>query len=272
MDHKTTSKPTPNPSISLMYFFILTTVYIFMKMNTTSDTEKKLYVFIYLLFLVIGQFFINLTLTESVCGIRQWQTALNVTSIPWILIFGVLNMFLYLFPDWKKPFSNTFGYGIAKMMGVNDFLDEILLPPFAENAQLDANTKAIAQSLEHIYSDRSILINEITDPATFWEKMKKTFKPGVYESKNINDSIANKFVQLKRFLNAKDYTSEYIWYMLSGALVTSVSYNYLVNMTCSRSLKEMTARKEKYDRDELASQEKKQQRDAANSKVYTTTS
>jgi len=37
----------------------------------------------------------------------------------------------------------------------------------------------------------------------------------------------------------KDTVSEYIWYILTGGLVTSVSYNYMVNSECVKSVKEL---------------------------------
>ena len=60
-----------------------------------------------------------------------------------------------LFPGWLIPFSNTFGYGIAKLGGLNNLLNKILKPQDATgNPKL---TKALAD----IYTDRSLLINEI---------------------------------------------------------------------------------------------------------------
>jgi len=259
---------TPNPSVSLLWFFMSTVLYFFMKMNTTSSLEKKIYLFVYILVLIVGQFFINLSLTQTICGVYQWQTALNVTSIPWIFIFGVLNMFLYLFPEWLGPFSNTFGYGLVRMMGINDLLDEILIPPFESTPNMDPAQKVMSQTLEHIYSDRSLLVNEITDVNTFWEKMKNLFKAGVYESKNSTDERQNKLYTLTYYVNVKNYMSEFIWYSLSGALVTSVSYNYLVNMSCARSVTQMTQQQKEYQARRKAENEK-QNASAKNDRVYT---
>lgn len=252
----TTGDATPSPSISLLWFFMATALYFILKMNTTSDLEKRVYWFVYILLLIAGQFFINLNLTETICGVRQWQTALNVTSIPWIFIFGVLNMFLYLFPEWLSPFSNTFGYGLIRLMGVNELLDEILIPPFDSTPNMDPALKVLSQTLEHIYSDRSLLINEISDVNTFWEKMKRIFKNGIYESKDSTDQKQNKRHALAYYVNIKNYMSEFIWYMLTGTLVTSVSYNYLVNMSCTRSVKQMTQQQKDYQAQQQATKAK----------------
>ena len=249
-----TNKAPPSASLSLLWFFILTTVYCFVKMNTTNPTDRKIYTGVYLLLLIIGQFFLNLNLTETMCGVRQWQTALSVTCIPWFLIFGVLNLFLYLFPDWLTPFSNTFGYFFAKIMGVSDFLDTILRDKFSENAKLDGNTKVMAEALDHIYSDKSLLINEIKDADkdvdSFFQKMGGLFKPGVQNNINNVD-------KLKYFVNVKHAVAEYVWYMLAGALVTSITYNYVVNLSCSQSIEDMEARRKKYQNEQRANKAEK---------------
>ena len=44
----------------------------------------------------------------------------------------------------------------------------------------------------------------------------------------------------------KDILAEYIWNLLSGFLVTSISYNYIVNVGCSYSSKQMKSEYEKH--------------------------
>jgi hypothetical protein len=165
------------------------------------------------------------------CGSRQWNTALLVTLIPWVVIFGILNVVLMIFPGWLAPFSNTFGYGIARLMGVGDLLDKIF------KAKLEASDKVMVEALEHIYSDKSLLINEITTSnfERFWVNMSSLFKPGVATNIDLKQ-------QLNSFIRLKDIVAEYIWYLLTGGLVTSVGYNYVVNAGCSQSLKDMKRR------------------------------
>ena len=65
----------------------------------------------------------------------------------------------------------------------------------------------------------------------------------------------------------KDTVSEYIWYMLTGTLVTSVSYNYVVNKGCHQSVKEMKKRRKAYEK----RLEEKQIGANIKPKVYSTT-
>jgi hypothetical protein len=226
----------PNPATGMFWFFIITTIYFVIKYNTKDTSQSNIYLGIYLSLLIIGEYIINLSLTDSMCGSRQWSTVLFVTLIPWIIIFGILNICLSLFPGWLIPFSNTFGYGIARLSGVNGILDNIL----KSNMKLaKTENKEIAEALEHIYSDKSLLINEIT-PENFdriWDNLEPFFKDGAVNFKD----------KLKDVIRLKDIVAEYIWYLLTGGLVTSVGYNYIVSAGCSQSLQNMKARSKDYD-------------------------
>ncbi len=168
--------------------------------------------------------------------------ALFITLIPWVFIFGILNLVLSIFPGWLAPFSNTFGYGIAKLMGINNLLNDIFKPKIVKG---DLDGEKMAEALEHIYSDKSLLINEVTPTNfdTFWENMSPLFKTSVKENSDLK-------MNLLKLIRLKDIISEYIWYMLTGMLVTSVGYNYVVNSSCVQSIKEMKKRNKDYE-DEL---------------------
>ena len=45
----------------------------------------------------------------------------------------------------------------------------------------------------------------------------------------------------------KHTISEFIWNLLTGFLVTSVSYNYIINMGCKKSVKDMEKRYNSYN-------------------------
>lgn len=279
-DPKIPERKAPSATIGLFWFFIITTVYLLVKVNMNSfgGTENKIYMGVYALLMILGEYFINLSLTETMCGQRQWQSAMNVTFIPWILIFGVLNAFLFLFPSWLKPFSNTFGYGIVKLMGLGEVFNKILKPK--DQAGITGDLQNV---LESIYTDQSVLINEITleeiskedtqglpnadkikdGVDLFWERMRggnllNRFPTTEMETKTKDD--------LKYFMNVKRSIAEYVWYLLTGSLVTSVSYNYIVNMTCSSSLTDMQRKQAQY-KNFMDKKDAATQRD--NSTVYT---
>ena len=132
-----------------------------------------LYFLIYAILVFISEFFINANLTNSLCGSVQWSTVVLGTGLPWIIMFGSLIIMLRMFPGWLAPFSNTFGYGIAKLAGLSNVLNNILaLNPKVKGKQDTVIDEAIA----HIYSDKSLLVNEITNRLKLLEETTTTIK------------------------------------------------------------------------------------------------
>ena len=52
--------------------------------------------------------------------------------------------------------------------------------------------------------------------------------------------------QLYSYVRLKNIISEYVWYMLTGALVTSVGYNYIIGAGCELSVADMQKRHDEY--------------------------
>ena len=146
-----------DPTASIIFFLILTLAYSIFKYYTKSPSMLKIWTGIYFLVLIIVQFFINLGLTNEICGFTQYNTALTTTLVPWLFIFGLLNLFLMEFPSWLSPFSNTIGYvvlnGLGKLIigkGIGDALIAILKKD---------NTNKL---LKKVYADPSMMVNDIT--------------------------------------------------------------------------------------------------------------
>jgi hypothetical protein len=122
-----------NPSTSIVFFLVLTLVYFTFKYYTKSESTLKMWTIIYFLVLILVQFFINLGLTSEICGSSQYGIALKTTLFPWLIVFGTINLLLFMFPAWLSPFSNTIGYLFAYITGVNGFLKSILKDRKAQN-------------------------------------------------------------------------------------------------------------------------------------------
>ena len=269
--------PSPNPLAAMIFFFIVTSIYCIISIFMSGDAMQALMIKVcYILFVITGQYFINLNLSSAMCGTGQWKTALYITVIPWIMIFSVLHLFLYLFPGWLAPFSNTFGYLVAKLMGLPDLMKKILVP-LNENPtnnalmQVSKDTSMLInqftpESYEEKHDDKERMVNgklekqtgQVTKHRTnfddAWKKLqdskiiKTTFLPQTdpnydpYENENYRNKLYN-FVQMKYSI------SEYVWNMLTGLFVTSISYNYIINSSCAKSPKEMKERYDKYQED-----------------------
>ena len=264
----------------LIFFLVLTLIYFIVRYNLEMGQSETIYTIIYYLGVVVSQYFINLTAISSRCGNTNYYLAFMVTIVPWVFIFGLLNIMLAQFPGWKAPFSNTFGYLIANAAGARDLLiDHILKDDFTSRltpGKKDvANTqeggrkkkqkggdssKLAVEAVQHIYSDPSLLINEIT-PGTydqFWNKMTPLFKDGADEYK----------ADLYKLIELKELVSEGLWYLLTGSLITSVSANYIMNGDCGTSADEMKKRHADYEKQQKKVEEAKS---SETKKVYEVT-
>jgi hypothetical protein len=259
--------PTPNPAAALLYFFIVTGIYCIINIFIGGgDTMQKIIMkACYLLAVIVGEYFINLNLSFAMCGVYQWQTILFITVLPWLLIFGVMHLFLTMFPGWMSPFSNTFGYLVVKLMGLPDLMKE-LKPEKSPDAQA-------FQAISTLINDPSLLINQfspeskkaINDPSDptgmkmintrpifdgVWESLKSSSVIKQFDSTKENDKYRDK---LYKYVDMKYTISELIWNLLGGGLVTSVSYNYIVGIGCGRSADLM---KKKHDAYKAAQKDK----------------
>ena len=227
-------------TLSLLLFIVFTLIYFIYRYFKFNQSNFKIISSIYFLTVIASQFLININLTKDLCGESSYGNAFLYTFIPWIFIFGILNLVLMLFPGWKSPFSNTFGYLVVKAAGIRSLLtDNILKQKYKDSVQLP--DKAISNSINNIYNDPSILINEITPDNfdNFWKRMSPLLKGG-------SNFYRNKFKQL---VVLKDLVGEFVWYLLTGMLVSSMSYNSILNQGCNVSVKEMQKRHREYEED-----------------------
>ena len=250
-------------TLSLVLFIVFTLIYFIYRYFEYNSEHLKLVSGIYILLVIASQFSINISATKDLCGEASYGNAFLYTLIPWVVIFGMLNVVLFMFPGWKSPFANTFGYLLAKAAGVKSLLLDHILKEKYKDGKLpvakatpvvqavpiketkvggrasSTSNEAITNSLEHIYSDPSALINEVTPETfdTFWTRMKPLFRKGA-------DNYRNQF---KKLVNLKDLVSEFVWYLLTGVLVCSMSYNSILNQGCNTSVKEMQKRHQEYE-------------------------
>lgn len=258
-DHKI---EVPDAGQPLVFFIIVTVVFFFVSYNGAKVPDEKNFhgdfpipddknlvsMLIYIALLVAGNYFINLNISKEVCGAPMFFQTFITTLLPWVLIFVVLLFILRIMPGWLAPFSNTVGYLIAKVAGLEKLLDQLLVPQAEiENGLPDGtpeqkkNLGLVTQNLEQIYKDKSLLINEVTI-MNFSEFYQRFNRAGLFNQKFIKEEESEKRFPQNEFYNyiiLKDKVAEYLWYLLTGLLVTSVSYNYIVSSSCTTSVKEM---------------------------------
>ena len=222
-----------SPSSSMIYFSLLTTAYFLLRYfmvdqyNAGNKGLGIIMTIVYLAIMIMTQFSVNYTNAREKCGgTPQLIPAINYTIIPNLLIFGSLLMAMLFFPGWKSPFSNTLGYLVTMVLNIKSVFNNMLVS--------DSNNKL----LKMVYRDPSMMINEIT-PENF-----EVFLSKMSGSKHsILNSNYKKFVpQLYNLVVIKDKVAEFIWYLLTGALVISNSYSYIMTIKCKRSVSELEAK------------------------------
>jgi hypothetical protein len=225
------------PSIAIIYALVVVTAYSYYKNMKEGMMSIGSSIGFFTL-LIIGELMINIGMSKDICGFEQYKSALIATILPWFLVFGVLKAVLSAFPGWLIPFGNTFGYLFVSIVtDMKEVFDNILTPQFNldpsaqvgkdEPSNSVANKKDIGKALEQIYTDKSILLNELNldNIEDFWRGFK--------ESKLIRESAKyEELGKLKHFIMMKSIVSEFVWYVLAVLLVVSISYNYLLNSRC----------------------------------------
>ena len=280
----------PIPGSPLIFFFFITlgflifTLFSIQNAKSIDDIEKakdgSLLTIIYVCVLIIGSYFINSTVSKAICNSEavRWSNILLATLLPWIIIFFSLFIILKIFPGWITPFSNTVGYVVISILGVENTLTAILNKQTGESVDL-------AKAIANITHNKSNFINQIDISRgtflTFIGDLKdaniitlnEQEKGGEEKSEENSEEkseegggggeeeeeeegkgaegaaaagtnkelLTNPDIQnLYKLLVIKNVLGQITWYTLAGVLVSSVSYNYIINMSCDKSLEEIT--------------------------------
>ena len=271
------------PGVSMAIYLTITLLYFIIKLLVKAADGMALTIS-YFCLVILGQFFINADITKSTCGQTNFGVAMLASTVPWILILGSITTLLAVFPGWLIPFSNTIGYVVASAAGVGKLFNDILVPEMeSQSMSNDEGKDAAMKTLERIYNDRSLLVNEISRPnlPKFWENMQKAnvirsnagdVNPSLYnpelDSTDYEGDKYKNFTALFNFIRMKDLVSEFLWYALTGTLVCSMSFNYIQNVGCFRTVEEMKKTHDDYLKQEQDIQTKKDENKDKNKTVY----
>ena len=216
---------------------------------------------VYLAIILFIQLYVNYQNAKDKCGgTPQLVASINYTVIPNLFIFGALILILMLMTGWKAPFSNTIGYLVVWIDGVNNSFFKVLKQDNTQN-----------KLLQMVYKDPSIMINEIT-PENFdlfiarmngknggvealpVAKAEPVVTPSAPPMKGgrrkqkggnspsiLSSNYREHLPGLYNFVVIKDMISEFIWYALVGNLVINTSNSYIQSIKCNRSAGELGA-------------------------------
>ena len=228
-----TSEQVVDPVVSIYVFTGITLVYFIFK-YLMPERESVLFI-IYFILVLASQFGLNIYLAKQMCNSpSNVGTAALATFLPWIFIFGLLNLLLGMFPGWLSAFSNTIGYAVASVAGVASLFTDQLLnvgnPP----------SKDAFKVIQNVTNDPSTIINTINDEdlEKFWNNSIKVQFFNGFKQVTPGVEPPPQYTQLKNFIRLKNIVSYFIWYLLTGILITSVSYNYMLSVPCVQTPKQ----------------------------------
>jgi hypothetical protein len=254
--------------------------------ETTINPEKYkqfksnsfLYLAVYLLLVMVIQFFVNVSIISTNCGgnITENMGAAGIfTFVPWILIFGVLVLILSVFPGFKSVFSDVIGY-FWVATSANKIITELLVNPeiqkkidHTDNTTIEQKEKmqSAADAIIKICGNTAILINQIV-PSNFnsyWDILRPLMKEKYQTDNSESSQIKN---QLFELVVTRDNVGEAMWYMYTGLLLTSLVQLKITTRGCINNPKTMEQNYKKFLDDE---QKVKQQSELATSTTYTIT-
>jgi hypothetical protein len=197
-------------SASFGSFFWLSAVYFYLKYSISFPEYFSAF---FLMIVILFMYFINVSIMQDKCG-SATGSVMQATLLPWLFMFGPMILALQFFPEWKKPFSNTLGFIVARMAGGSTALLALLKP--------DSEVK-----LHYVYNDPSLLLNQFT-PTNF-DMVLESFKADMAYTDETKEAF-RKVVQLK------DIVSEWVWYLLTASVVISTSYTMMMNGECTKTV------------------------------------
>tara|TARA_Y100000992_G_C21273145_1_gene498168 strand:+ start:3336 stop:4490 length:1155 start_codon:yes stop_codon:yes gene_type:complete len=240
---------TPSPVNGMMYFFILTIIYVLVNIfliYTSSTFNNTIITVVYSILLLLGLYFINVSTIKQLCGSDDaaykppLSKIMTLTVGPWLVIFGSLFFLLELYPGWIKPFSNTFGYLVVNFLGIEKILKKIL----KSNDEVDEKENGLIKAINYIENNASTFINQFDtndiEFENFFKKIKdsKLLKDELFKDGDVKSS--NFYLKLHKLVRIKNEIGKAVWYILSGTIIASVSYNILMDIKCEKSNQQMT--------------------------------
>ncbi len=226
-----------NVSSTSILVFIVGTVFYF---GFLLLLPKNLHMITHILYLLstvtIQTIFSNLHL-RTMCGTSSFKPLFLWSILPWFFIFVSIKALLRMFPTWKMPFSNTFGYVIVSLFGINRIMTSLLKSKFK------TDDKELNRALSNIFEDKTLLINQFT-PDNFDRAMGRIQKILDTTQEGYTDLVE----QLRFRVTLKDYISQFIWLILTGLLTISISNMGILSTECVKSPEQIESEVAAYEK------------------------
>lgn len=223
-------------------------------------SSNYMYLAIYFLLVLIVQFMVNASIISSTCGgnITENMGAAGVfTFLPWTLIFGVIIVILTIYPGFKSAFSDVIGYywvsssanRVLTELLVNKEIDTSINTDISLTQEQKDKMQGAADTILKICGNTSILINQMV-PQNFneyWNLLNPLMKDKYKTSGAETDAIRNELFDL---VITRDNVGEFMWYMYTGILLTSIVQLKITSRGCANNPKTMEQNYQKFKESE----------------------
>jgi hypothetical protein len=229
-NNNNTNPPTaaPNGLLNLSIYGVCSILYIILH---TSNPESTMIKFVY----VGAMLGINIGLTmfimKQYCASPNIGVAIGGSVLTWglfVVVFGLLENYYV----WLRPFGNTFGYLVIKLMGVVGFMDKILKKD-EDNGGGDRVNKYIKYIRSDPWGFFSMLTAKTDDDIPAVLRADKTFEEldkGKKLQPGANDNDDNK-VQFINFVRIKESVAKLVFYLLTLNLMTDMAAVFVMENT-----------------------------------------
>lgn len=171
---------------------------------------------VYIAVTILIMYFVNVGIFKDKCGASDAWVVFKATFFPWVLMFGLMVVIINVFPGWKAPFSNTFGYMFALLSPSVTKLKTFVKPEY-----------------KVIQTNPLLLINQL-NMSNIGET--ETHIQGLFVEENTADVVA----LIQQLVFTKDLISEWVWFNLAGFVTISTSYSMLANEVCKSSVEQQS--------------------------------
>ena len=207
---------------------------------TSFVSSNYMYLGVYLLLVMMVQFFVNASIITTTCGgsvSENMGAAGAFTFIPWLLIFGVIVIVLVIYPGFKSAFSDVIGYYYVSTKA-NELLVELLASQGLETAPAKTETisptaPAKTETITPTAPPASAFLGPKAQTGGTKEELQKAeFLEDIILLDNKNgEKIFNQFVKRSRLYNQTPPTYRtYLLKNIKNIEQVNIKKNILVNL------------------------------------------
>ena len=211
----------PNGLLNLSIYGVCSILYIIFYVSNPDNIIIK---FVY----VIAMLGINIGLTMFImnqyCASPNIGVAIGGSVLTWglfVVVFGLLENYYV----WLRPFGNTFGYLVIKLMGVVGFMDKILKTD-------DDGGDRVNKYIKYIRSDPWGFFSMLTANESAPEVLQadKTFE-GMGNKLKQDQGTPENNVEFVRFVRIKESVAKLVFYLLTLNLMTDLAAVFVMENT-----------------------------------------